>query len=401
MKQKVVIIGYGFSSRLCLARTLGQLGYEVSLIIIEMINSKPIDCYSKYVKHFYYTQGNENEDTIIQILLEKCKDEKQKVILIPINDYSASVLDKNLYLLEHFFLLPHIDHRQGAITEWMNKEKQKHLAQEVGLNVAKSIDIEIVNRIYKMPANIDYPCFTKTREYTPGYKYTLHRCDNDEQLRMFLDDLCQKHKNLTLMVEDYKNIEKEFAVVGFSNGNEVIIPGVIEISAMAKGIDSGVALHGNVVPCTKYESLIKDFKLFIQRIRFVGMFDIDFYLSEGQFYFGELNLRIGGSGFAIINQDVNLPEMLIRTLLGKSIDNMKKEITDTATYTNERICMENWYAGYLSNLDFFSLVKDTDISAVHCKHDRKPELVFWLKVLKKYFILHKRNKNKIEISKNV
>ena len=107
MAQKVVIIGYGFSSRLCLSRTLGQLGYEVSLIVIEKINSKPIDCYSKYVKHFYYTQSYDDEQKIIQILLDKCRDDKQKVILIPINDLSASVLDKNLNLLEPYFLFPH------------------------------------------------------------------------------------------------------------------------------------------------------------------------------------------------------------------------------------------------------------------------------------------------------
>ena len=69
MVQKVVIIGYGFSSRLCLSRTLGQLGYEVSLIVVEQTNSKPIDCYSKYVKHYYYTQSNNDEQKIIQILL--------------------------------------------------------------------------------------------------------------------------------------------------------------------------------------------------------------------------------------------------------------------------------------------------------------------------------------------
>lgn len=394
MVQKVVIIGYGFSSRLCLSRTLGKLGYEVSLIVIEKINSKPIDCYSKYVKHFYYTQSYDDEQKIIQILLEKCRDDKQKVILIPINDLSASVLDKNLNQLEPYFLFPHIGHQQGAITAWMNKEKQKQLAQQVGLNVVRSIDVEINNQIYEMPKNANYPCFTKTREYTPGYKYTLRRCDNEEQLQLFLDDLSQRHEHLTLMVEDFKNIEKEYAVVGFSDGNKVIIPGVLEIAAMAKGIDNGVALQGKVVPRTMYEGLLLQFEEFIRKIGFVGMFDIDFYRSDGIFYFGELNLRIGGSGFAVINSGVNLPEMLVRTLQGKSIEDMKKEIDCSSTYTNERICMETWYDGFLTNQEFFSILKSRGISAVKSKHDKFPELIFWLKSIKKYFILRKRAKNK-------
>lgn len=392
MKNKVVILGSGFSSRLCLARSLGQLGYEVSLIVVEQIHSKPIDCYSKYVKHYYYTQSNDDEDKIIRILLEKCKDEQQKVILIPTNDLSASVLDKNLHLLEPYFLFPHIHHQQGSITTWMNKEKQKKLAQDFDLNVANSIDVKIVNRTYEMPNNVKYPCFTKTREYTPGYKHTLRRCDNDEQLSTFLDDLSQRFENLTLMVEDFKIIEKEYAVVGFSDGNEVVIPGVIEIAAMAKGSDNGVALQGKVVPRSSYENLLKKFEAFVRKIGFVGLFDIDFYRSEGLYYFGELNLRIGGSGFAIIKSGVNLPEMLVRNLLGKSLEGMNKEITAQSTYTNERICIENWYAGFLTTHEFISILKSRGISAIKCKNDKYPEIIFWLKIIKKLFLPRKKEK---------
>lgn len=390
MKQKVVIIGTGFTSRLCLARSLGQLDYEVSLIVVEHINSKPIDCYSKYVKHYYYTQSNDDEDIIIRLLLDKCKDQKQKVILIPINDFSASVIDKNMLLLEPYFLFPHIHHEQGAITAWMNKEKQKQLARKIGLNVVNSIDVKIYNRTYKMPENVSYPCFTKTREYTPGYKYTLRRCDNNEQLHAFLDELSQKHENITLMVEDFKKIEKEYAVVGFSDGNNVVIPGVIEIDAMAKGSDNGVALQGKVVPRTSYECLLRKLEVFVRNIGFVGMFDIDFYFSDGQYYFSELNLRIGGSGFAIINSGVNLPEMFCRTILGKSIGDMKKEIISQSTYTNERTCLDNWYYGFTTNREFYSILKSRGISAVRCKHDKYPELIFWLKIFKKVFLPRKK-----------
>ena len=395
MKQKVVIIGYSYASRLCLARTLGKLGYEVSIIALNVIKSKPVDYYSKYVKHFYSTQGD-IEENLISILLEKCKDEKQKVILIPVNDFSASILDKNLELLEEYFLFQHIHHRQGAIVEWMNKDKQKKLAQQVGLNVANSIDIKIINRSYELPKNVHFPCFTKTKTFISGYKYTLHRCDNEEQLCLVLDDLCQRFENITLMVEEYKNIKKEYSVVGFSDGNEVIIPGVIEILSMAKGTCSGIALKGKIIPCSGYEKLINSFKQFIREIGFVGMFDIDFYFSDEIFYFGELNLRIGGSGFAIIKKGVNLPEMHVRTLLGKSIDGMKREITDSSTYTNERICTENWFEGHLTNNEFFSLIKSSDISAVKSKHDKIPEFIFWLKTIKKIIILHKRNRSKQE-----
>ena len=390
MKQKVVIIGYGFDTRLFLARLLGELGYEVSIIALNITKSKPIDWYSKYVQHYYYTQGD-NEDKLLHILLNECKHPDQKVILIPINDFSASVLDRNLKLLEPHFLFQHIHHTQGAIVEWMNKEKQKKLARQIGLNVANSTNIEIINRSYELPANVHYPCFTKTRSFTPGYKYTLHRCNNKQELHDVLDYLCQNYDNLTLMVEDYKDIEQEFAVVGFSDGNDVVIPSVLEILKMAKGSGIGIALQGKIVPCKGYEKLIQAFKMLIREIGFVGMFDIDFYRSDGQYYFGELNLRIGGSGFAVISQGVNLPEMYIRSLLDKSTEDMRRDITSPATYLNERICTENWFEGHLTNHEFFSILKSSDVGTIKCKHDRKPELIFWLKTIKKYFILLKRN----------
>ena len=205
MRQKVVIIGYGFDTRLFLAQTLGELGYEVSIIALNVTKSKPIDYYSKYVKHYYYTQGD-YEDKILNILLNKCKDENQKVVIIPINDFSASVLDNNLKLLEPHFLFQHIHHSQGAIINWMNKEKQKMLASQFGLNVADSIDIEINNRAYEIPVDVHYPCFTKTKSFTSGYKHTLHRCNNEQELRKVLDNLCHMYENLTLMVEDFKEM---------------------------------------------------------------------------------------------------------------------------------------------------------------------------------------------------
>ena len=393
MRQKVVIIGYGFDTRLFLAQTLGELGYEVSIIALNVTKSKPIDYYSKYVKHYYYTQGD-YEDKILNILLNKCKDENQKVVIIPINDFSASVLDNNLKLLEPHFLFQHIHHSQGAIINWMNKEKQKMLASQFGLNVADSIDIEINNRAYEIPVDVHYPCFTKTKSFTSGYKHTLHRCNNEQELRKVLDNLCHMYENLTLMVEDFKEIEKEYATVGFCDGKNVVIPAVLEILSMAKGSDRGIALQGKVLPCKGFEPIIKAFELFICEIGFVGMFDIDFYLSEGMFYFGELNLRIGGSGFAVIKKGVNLPEMYIKSLLGKSIEGLNKTIFGSAIYINERICTENWFEGHLTNNEYFSILRSSDINTINNKNDKLPKLIFWLKTFKKCIILHFRNRKR-------
>ena len=356
-------------------RSLGKKGYRIELIILDSSKRKTVDQFSKYVHKSYICHGND-ETELLHILLNDCLDKEQKAILIPINDFSASVLDRNHNLLKDYYLFPHIRSKQGVITEWMNKEKQKEWASKVGLNVVESRNITIADHKYELPVDIQYPCFTKTRSYVSGYKQTLHRCNDEAELKAVLDFLCTKHENLVLMVEKYKEIDKEYAVIGFSDGNEVIIPCVLEILSMAEGNDKGVACQGKVMPLSGFEDTIEQFKDYIRGIGFVGLFDIDFYLSDGILYFGELNLRMGGSGSAVAKMGVNLPEMFVRAMLGRSLEGMKKEITTSAIYVNERIVVDNWYSGYLTTKELMAIMRSSNISFVRDKQDPVPEVVF-------------------------
>ena len=115
--QKVVIIGHGFTSRLAVIRSVAQVGCEITVIVItgykrdgKTLNTKkPIDCYSKYVSHIYYS-AYRDEQGLVQILLEKCSAPKHKVVIIPDSDFSAAVIDKNQEQLKEQFLFPHIHH---------------------------------------------------------------------------------------------------------------------------------------------------------------------------------------------------------------------------------------------------------------------------------------------------
>lgn len=374
--KKVVIVGFGYTSRLCLIRSFAQLGCEITVVVIEGTRWKPVDCYSRYVKKVFYYKSGSGGEGLVRLLIDNCSDRKEKSILIPNNDFSTLILDKNYNSLEKYFILPSVKGMQGGIVEWMNKEKQKSLASKFGLNVAKSVNVDIKDQSYSLPYGIQYPCFTKTRAYTTGYKSTLHRCDNEKELRTVLDKLCKMHNNMTIMVEEFKKIENEYAVVGFSDGNKVCIPGVLKIISMAQGNDKGVACQGAIMPIKGYENLIEKFSSFMLEIGFVGLFDIDFYLSEGSFYFGELNLRIGGSGYAVMKMGVNLPAMYVKSILGFPVDAMHSEITNVKTYVNERICLENWSDGYLSTKMFLHILNSSDISFVKDNNDRKPELAF-------------------------
>lgn len=382
MKRRVIIIGQGFTGRLSIARSVAEVGCDVTLIALigfkrdfkTLNTTKPIDGYSKYVKQIYFCKGGDDKK-LIEILLENCTDEEQKPIIIPDNDFSAAVIDNHLEELEKHFLLPHIHHRQGAITSWMDKIRQKELATQLGMNVASQKLIKIIDKKYTIDDDISYPCFAKPLISMNGGKTGLKRCDNEDELRKHLDYMCFR-QTVDVMVEEFKNIDKEYAVLGFSDGKEVIIPGILEILTMAHGTHFGVAIQGRVSPNTGFEDLVEKFKKYIQTLEFTGIFDIDFYESDGKIYFGELNLRFGGSGYAYTKMGVNLPAMFVKYICGESIQDMQKNIQESATYLNERMLIDEWYLDYINKKEYNRLRKTSDIKFLESKEDPKPSWHF-------------------------
>ena len=138
MKQKVVVIGHGYTSRLGVIRALGRAGYEVVVIVMTgykqdgktFDTTKPIDCYSKYVSEVHYCFSDREQ--LITLLLEKCTDPNQKVVLFADSDFSEAAVDENQDRLSDHFLFPHINHQTGAVVAWMDKERQKETARKVG-----------------------------------------------------------------------------------------------------------------------------------------------------------------------------------------------------------------------------------------------------------------------------
>lgn len=378
--RKVVIIGHGYTSRLGLIRSLGAVGCEVTVIVmvfhgrvgrfIRFDGGKPIDCHSKYVNRILYCNAKDKEN-LIKLLLDKCTDSNQKVVIIPDSDFSASVIDNNQDRLKDYFLFPHINHTPGAVEHWMQKTTQKQLAREVGLNVADGKIVTVLNQKYEIPEGIDYPCFTKPLLTINGGKSFLKRCNNESELRKILDGVSQ-HFNADVLVEDFISIDTEYAVVGISDGYEVIIPGVIEFLVNSPS-HFGIAREGKIMPITGFEELMSLFKKFVQRIGFCGLFDIDFFLSNGVFYFGEINLRFGGSGYAYTAMGVNLPAMLVKSLNGVDISDMKKEVTEMATYVNERMCVDDWSFYHISESDIYQKIDNADIKFVYNSEDSAPQ----------------------------
>lgn len=383
MKQKVVVIGNSFTSRLAVIRALANMGCEITVVCIGfypelcrgVMPPTPADCYSQYVSRYLFFERKEGREGLVRLLLNECADPKGQVLLIPTSDFSVVAIDTNQHLLEKNFVFPHIRHEEGAIERWMNKELQKKLAREVGLTTPDSIVLKAINNIYQIPDGIHFPCFTKPLASIGGGKQCQRRCNTQEELH----DVVNKAKQLgitELLVENFIRIGTEYAVLGWSNGKDVIIPSVLSFIEGSKA-HKGIAMLGKVMPITGFESLLMQFKSLIQSIGYVGIFDIDFYESDGKSFFCELNLRFGGSGYAVTKMGVNLPAMYVQLWENEGINkNQVDKIDGSAIYVNERMCLDDWNAGYISTRKFFEYLKTADIRFISDKVDLNPEKEF-------------------------
>ena len=378
MKQKVVIISVTYATRLTLARAIHRAGYEVILIYFsqyapdEFDPNPPFDTFSNCVDSCYHSR--KKEDDLIPLLLEKCAGPHGKVVIIPACDYSISLIDANQDKLKNSFLFPNIHHQSGEMISWMEKTRQKSLAKELHLNVAEANEIHVADGIFTIPDTIKYPCFPKPSMSYKGGKGGLVRCDTEEDLRTAIHNIVEKGgDNLSVLVEDYINIDHEYALVGLSDGQHVMVPAILQLLVVSKAYN-GIALNGKVMPINGFEELIDQFNEYVRRTGFVGLFDIDFYESEGKFYFGEMNLRFGGSGHAVTSMGVNLPDIFVKLMIegySPSLFNVKP-ITESAVYLNDKLCLDDLTRKAISYYTICQLVRKTSIRFMPDKDDPEP-----------------------------
>ncbi len=372
---KVAVLGHNYLARLSIIRALGEYGHDITVLTGD--KDAKIDSYSRYVKRVLSCPFS-NRQLLVNMLLEECADKESKTILIPTSDVTVSIIDEHHDELKDFFLFPHINHKSGQMLHWMDKTVQKELARKIGMNVAESWIILIEGEKFKIPDDIIYPCFVKPQITIHGGKSTFKRCDNKSELEHFVNEVAQKRGDIQLLVEEFLEINNEYAVVGFSDGENVFIPGVIYLEQISQ-THFGVARLGKVLPIGGFRPFIEQVKEYVRDIGYVGLFDIDFFECQGKYYFCEMNLRFGGSGDAITKMGVNLPVMLVEKLSAGQIQTLPSLITAEATFMNERVCLDDWYRGNLTEDGYRRIREQADFGFLDDKNDPDP-----LKAFQKY-----------------
>ena len=376
---RVVVIGRNYCSNLCMAKAVGEAGYEVE--VLRVFQRKPRrknimkklqpDAYSKYVKAYHVCVSRRS--VRIANRLKALADPDRRMLLIPTDDFTSHVTDSYYEDLKEFYHIPNINDREGEINRLMSKDAQKELALKAGLPVLGSCVIRTENGEFEIPESVAYPCFIKPNISKNGSKTKMRKCDNEQELYDALKEISEE-RDVEMLVEDYVEIAREYSLLGVSMKDKAIGPGFFVAEEGGEKEHRGVAVIGKVLPCSKMQELIDELITFVGSLNYEGLYDVDLIeTADGKVYFVELNVRFGGSGHAITKSGVNLPGMYADYILqNKPVDMDAKVEEPGKRFISEKILIEEYAKGRMDRSKVKSSMDSADIHFIKDKNDPRP-----------------------------
>ncbi len=403
-KPRVLVAGRNYCSNLCMARSLGEAGYEVEVMRVfqkrpkklNIIKALKPDAYSKYIKAYYVCVSQRRSKRIRNHLIRHA-DPDRKMLLVPCDDLVAEIADRFYEELSPYFIMPNVNDTPGEIGRLMSKGVQKELAKEFGLPVLNSCVIATKDGHFTIPASVTYPCFIKPNISKNSSKGKMRKCDSEAELKEVLTEYGAR-KNVEMLVEDFVEIKHEYSILGLSTKEGAVGPGFFIAEEGGHAEHRGVAITGRMLPCSVQQELIDQMNAFVGTLNFEGLYDIDLIETmDGKIYFVEVNMRYGASGYALTKCGVNLPGMFAdHMIFGTPVDLTVQPTVTDKVFVSEKVLIEEYMMGRIP----FSMVTETiDNVDIHfIKNDEDPQA---FKHFKKFYPVAKlmRKYNEMEAKK--
>lgn len=379
IKPRVLICGRNGSSNLCMARSFGMAGYPVEVLRIFQKKPKKLnlmqyqkpEAYSKYVNRYHSCICNAQNRIIAEKLLELATP-GEKTLLIPTCDMTASAMDEYLEKLQEFYWIPNVRNTADEVNRLMCKDVQMDLAAKAGLPVINSCVIKTSGGEFTIPDSVVYPCFIKPNVSKNSVKSTICRCDSKEQLSQKLIQF-SRTGDIEMLVEDYVEIRQEYGLLGLSTPKGAVCPGFFKKAQIGNEDRKGVTMVGHMIPLSHRRDLIDGIAKFVHNLGFTGLFDVDIIeTTDGKWYFVELNLRYGASGFAVTQSGVNLPVMYADYRINGMPIDCNCEVEAGKQFVSEKVMMDEYARDFLTLRQIKGLMDQTQIHFIENPEDPRP-----------------------------
>lgn len=297
---EVVVIGGLHHNTLGVIRALGESGIPVNNINVILVDHEITDknfiAKSKYISDKKINYCNEYNQ-IVNVLVKLSKDNKKRVAIC-CSDDTAEIVIANKEKLEDKYYIPNTNFN---ITELMKKDVQTSVAKEAGINVPKSLVINIHDD-FKWSK---YPCITKPIKSVLGAgKADIKISKNANELHKALNETNAE----CLQIQEYVTKKMEFQIIGCSinSGEKIIVPGYTRIVRQPKNTNTGYLEY---IPIEKLNNFdMSAVEKFIKKIGYSGLFSVEFIRDINDIdYFLEINMRNDGNAYCVTCAGINLP----------------------------------------------------------------------------------------------
>lgn len=390
----IVVLGRTAPTMLAVVRALGEAGHPVDVVYITVTKGRlGILTASKYVR--CAKEINVFDDSSILDYLKdtysKCSD---KPVLIATDDYTASLIDKYAKRLKKAFIMPRLGAGKGGeINEIMDKSNQAKIAEAVGLKVARTWEVDLLRLIeptgevisigketrisgtFNIPNEITFPCIVKPASSWEGKKTEIIACYTKLQLYNHLLAMRKTQEDRKVVVQEFLNVDDELCTAGAAMDQDIVIPAMFKKIVISKS-DKGVTLVGETHKPDIIGDNLAKLQNMIRSLHYVGLFDVDFILCNGELYFSELNLRSSGVICGAVKAGVNLPEMVVRKLLGEDYSDLNRSATIGLRFLNDRTGWDDYAHGFIT-LDLLDRYREeAAFCFVYDESDPKPHEEF-------------------------
>ena len=257
-------------------------------------------------------------------------------------------------------------HKQGRITEYMDKFKILECAKKNGLNVLETK----LCKNGEIPDGLEYPIITKSISPNKGgWKSDVHICASERELREAYKEI----KADTVLIQKYIEKKNELCLDGFSakQGNQLFISIATTYNYLIKGYYSPYMTVRNFKDGRIYESL----KGMFSEICFDGVFSVEFLIDENDdLYFSEINFRVSTWSWASTTAGMNLPYLWGETMTSSKVsEDTYKPIPDDFTAMVEPIDYgKRVDSGKITPAEWLADFKNADVTYYYDKDDLEP-----------------------------
>ncbi len=368
---KVIIFGLDHHNSLGLARVFGINGIKPYGVLKSCYESHKKDfCYrSKYWEKTWFVS---DEKDGLRWIIKRFSGEKEKAVLIPSSDTAEEAVDASLDRLKEYFICPGIKGIKGSVLYLLNKKNQAEWSSSLGIKTAHTLQLDLTKD--NDMDDIPFPCILKPVMSSDGKKKDIRKCESKPELVKCMEELKEKGYR-RILLQEFLDKDFEMELFGCIPMHSKKIPYLLTKHIREWPKIGGTGSCHKFVMDKRLRGQAERILRLIREYGYVGNFDIELFVIDGEVYMNEVNFRNSGDVYACFANKVYYPFYWYLDAIGEEIDKRNMEYTDAKYAMNETTDFRNVICKSLRFREWFYYVKNCGDFALRFKGDNKPAVL--------------------------